>query len=515
MKANLETNETGQTLNLQYNANHVAKSFIEDNTFCTGFFGVVGCGKTVAGVMKVFGYAQNNPGARIAIIRDTMPNLKNTTMVSFFEWLPEGPAGEFARSDKNFFLRTSDPKRPAVIMFRAMDDKKDISNVLSMELAAAWIDEPQGGLNLDSASLDTMPGLDQALVETLLTRVGRQSGYKGMAWMTGNPPSPSHWIANMFQYSGKGEPANLDPDYALYLGGSDLNRHNLEAGYYERMERIYGKNTPLARRYLLGEWVEFGALSPFHRDWIQFYTDEDIRSLDLTIEMGIDPAISKNDGAAKTAIVVAGQSQKDSATRGQVFILDYDSGHWSAYEQSQKVMDLARKWNCRVMRIEDGPLDRAISEVIMRDIGIAGVKMAVETVPRDGDKVLRANTWSGMVENGYVHFKQEHKELIECMMAVPQDKSKWDLVDATGICLRGFPKIYPARSRLAQLQGQYSESEAQAAGYAAPITIRAANPQNFKQNLQKMQRQLNKTPVPGYILKRQPSGYFQSVGVKR
>lgn len=34
------------------------------------------------------------------------------------------------------------------------------------------------------------------------------------------------------------------------------------------------------------------------------------------------------------------------------------------------------------------------------------------------------------------------------MLAVPGDPSKWDLVDAAGLCLRGFPALEAARTRL-------------------------------------------------------------------
>jgi len=46
---------------------------------------------------------------------------------------------------------------------------------------------------------------------------------------------------------------------------------------------------------------------------------------------------------------------------------------------------------------------------------------------------------------------------------VPGDSSQWDLVDAGGICVRGFPRISPESSRL---PGTEPGSMTRAAGYA-------------------------------------------------
>src|SRR5687767_6687470 len=147
MGAKVENTGASVKLDIQYHPAPIAKKFIEDSTFATAFFGPLGCGKTTAGVMKTWLYAQAWPGARIAIIRDTYPNLIDTTQKSFFEWLPEGVAGTYMKSQRTFYLNTQDPQKPAEIIFRAMDQKDDVSNILSLDLAAAMIDEPQGGLN--------------------------------------------------------------------------------------------------------------------------------------------------------------------------------------------------------------------------------------------------------------------------------------------------------------------------------------------------------------------------------
>jgi len=108
------------------------------------------------------------------------------------------------------------------------------------------------------------PGISVNLYRSLVTRVGRDLlRPPGMVWLVGNPPPPDHWIAQEFGYDGHGEPQNPYPDRRLYLGTREDNQRNLKADYYERLQRVWGVNTPMARRYLDGAWTSFGVEKPF------------------------------------------------------------------------------------------------------------------------------------------------------------------------------------------------------------------------------------------------------------
>lgn len=129
----------------------VVRAFIEDSTVVTGYFGPFGCAKTSGGAVKAWSYGQVFPGARGAIIRATWPELRDTTMKTFFEWFPDGIAGHYEATPKTFWMHTRPGEPPMEILFRAMDQVDDIANVLSMDLAWAWLDEPQGGVSLKEA----------------------------------------------------------------------------------------------------------------------------------------------------------------------------------------------------------------------------------------------------------------------------------------------------------------------------------------------------------------------------
>lgn len=471
MPASLLTDNGVRTLRVDPDCPPMVKSFIEDPTFVTGFFGPLGCGKTTAGALKAWLYGQAWPGAKVAIIRDTWPNLRDTTQSTFFDWFPDGIAGRYLRTERKFLLWTEDKDRPAEMLFRAMDQKEDMANVLSLDLAAAWVDEPQGGLAARSLNqaLVHEPGIDADLFKAIQGRLGRQHGYPGMCWLTGNPPEPTHWIAREFRYTGKGEPKNERPEYQLYNGTRDTNRRNLQhhfdgegeacsicgrareevihqADYYERLEGIYGSGTPLAMRFLDGLWVPFALLSPFQIDWIQYF-EERPKLQDCYVCIGVDPAISKKDEANRSAIVVSAQPLR-GIFKTYAYVVDYLAGHWSAYEIASRILRFVEKYPMvRRLRMESNAWQIALKEIVEDQARVKGISLPFVDCPvAKEDKLMRASGISGPVQVGCVQFGPGQQDLIDCMISVPRDPMKWDPVDALYWSLTGLPQLKAEQS---------------------------------------------------------------------
>ena len=155
MSTDVEIGDAGvKNVKTDFFAPDVAKAFIEDTSVCTGFFGSLGCSKTTSGVMKAYFFGRKWPGARIAVIRDTWPNLRDTTQHTFFQWFPPKICGEYVSTRRTFYLRNESGEKPTEILFRAMDDREDMGNVLSLDISSFWIDEPQGGLSTRNASTE-------------------------------------------------------------------------------------------------------------------------------------------------------------------------------------------------------------------------------------------------------------------------------------------------------------------------------------------------------------------------
>jgi len=76
---------------------------------------------------------------RFVVVRSTNRQLFDTTLKSFFQWFPPGIAGEWHATQKTFIFRFDDVY--CEILFRPLDTAADVSNVLSLEITGAMLDE--------------------------------------------------------------------------------------------------------------------------------------------------------------------------------------------------------------------------------------------------------------------------------------------------------------------------------------------------------------------------------------
>lgn len=130
----------------------VAGAFCLDNSEVAAIMGPVGSQKTSASMLRLARHAyQQRPYAgtaftRFAIVRNTGPQLTDTTMKSWFKLFP---------TDNKFRRYTSTTKtatwkyRPegqdyginAEFIFRALDDEEDVANLLSLEVTGFYFNE--------------------------------------------------------------------------------------------------------------------------------------------------------------------------------------------------------------------------------------------------------------------------------------------------------------------------------------------------------------------------------------
>ena len=212
------------------------------------------------------------------------------------------------------------------------------------------------------------------------------------------------------------------------------------------------------------EFLDFGTLKPFRPEWIRYAgrDGEPEPPPGLIVEAGMDPAISQKDTAARSALVIAGQA-RDPLHRGRLFVLEAIAGHWSVWEQVDAVCKAVARRSIRRVRVEKTAYQAALKDLLDREAKTRGLHVHVELVPPDADKLRRANAWSPLVEDGTVLFGPGQQDLIDSMLAIPHDSTRWDLVDAAGYCLRGFPALESTRTRL---PGQTVSTPDRAASYA-------------------------------------------------
>jgi hypothetical protein len=126
---------------------------------------------------------------RTAIIRNTYPELRTTTMKTWFQWMPQeigkwvdqGPPAHTIRK----YDRDGKMTFEWEVIFVALDTPKDVAKLLSMELSDAWINEAR---EVPKAVLDGLTG-----------RVGRYPAkrdggcHQAQILMDTNPPDTDHW----------------------------------------------------------------------------------------------------------------------------------------------------------------------------------------------------------------------------------------------------------------------------------------------------------------------------------
>lgn len=244
----------------------VASAFIETPKRRSLISGPFGSGKTGAAIAKILrqcfsvqkpGDGVDGPGyrySRWAVVRNTNRQLSDTTIKSWLQWVPDGTLGHWKITERTYYIRIGDVR--AEIVFRALDDDKDVRNLLSAEYTGAWLNECRE--------------INGEIANALDGRIDRYpSKHLGGATLpqlfgdTNPPEVESHWHSVMeginpetqLPYSDPSE----DPGWDVYVQPSGLspdaeNVQNLKAGrgYYEELKR--GKTTNFIDMYVHGRY---------------------------------------------------------------------------------------------------------------------------------------------------------------------------------------------------------------------------------------------------------------------
>lgn len=220
---------------------------MRSDAFVRGIKGPIGSGKSTACVMEILRRSQlQAPSAdgkrrsRWAVVRNTYPELKTTTIKTWHQWVPESIGRWQSEGPPTHTI--TDGGLHLEVLFIALDRPEDVRKLLSLELTGAWINEAR---EVPKAVLDGLTG-----------RVGRYPSKRdgGPTWcgiiMDTNPPDDDHWWYRLAE-------EQCPEGWAFFAqpGGLDANaenRENLPAGYYERA--CQGKDDDWIKVYVRGEY---------------------------------------------------------------------------------------------------------------------------------------------------------------------------------------------------------------------------------------------------------------------
>lgn len=260
----------------------VARAFMLDDSFFRGLMGPFGSGKSTACIMEILRRARaQKPGnddvrrSRWAVIRNTYPELRTTTIKSWHQWVPPQIGRWIDSGPPTHHITEGD--FDLEVMFIALDRPDDISKLLSMELTGAWLNEARE--------------IPKAVVDGLTGRVGRFPSVLmgGCSWSgiiaDTNPPDNDHWWYRLAEETHPEgwrffkQPGGLDPDAE--------NVENLPADYYQR--QVSGKDEDWVKVYI---HANYGFVRDGKPVYPEFRDSLHVREFDLLpgqpIHVGID-----------------------------------------------------------------------------------------------------------------------------------------------------------------------------------------------------------------------------------
>lgn len=228
-------------------AGPTVRAFHLSNAFFRGIMGPIGSGKSTAAVLEILRRAaQQKPGpagvrrTRWAVIRNSYPELKTTTLKTWGQWCPP----EYGRVNHagpiTHHIKTAE--MDIEVLFLALDRDEDARKLLSLELTGAWVNEARE--------------IPKTIIDTLTGRVGRypSKSMGGASWYgiiadTNAPDSESWWYRC----------SELDPPDGWEFfkqpagdGPEAENLANLPAHYYQRIAA--GKDEDWLKVYVRGEY---------------------------------------------------------------------------------------------------------------------------------------------------------------------------------------------------------------------------------------------------------------------
>lgn len=285
----------------------VSRRFMLSDAFFRGLMGPFGSGKSTVCLMEILRRAQQQRAdkdgkrrTRWAVIRNTYPELRTTTIKSWHQWVPPTIGRWVDTGPPTHHIQEGEIDLE--VIFVSLDRPDDIAKLLGMELTGAWIDEARE--------------VPKAVVDGLTGRVGRfpSAAMGGCSWSgiiaSTNPPDNDHWwykLAEEIKPDGWEffrQPGGLDataenlqwlnqtPE-SLALPESDPMRIAQGRAYYER--QVAGKSPDWVKVYVNGDYgfVRDGKpVYPEFRDSIHCSEFDIIPGLPIHvgIDFGLTPA---------------------------------------------------------------------------------------------------------------------------------------------------------------------------------------------------------------------------------
>lgn len=298
-------------------AGPTVERFHASNAFVRGLMGPVGSSKSTACCIEILSRAQEQKAflgvrrTRWAIIRNTYPELKSTTIKTWQEWA----AGCVMKWDAPITGTISGKLKDGTqmemeVFFFPVDRPEEIGKLKSLELTGAWINEAGE--------------LPKAVFDMVTQRVGRfpPARQGGPTWtgvlLDTNPPDDDHWYFRLAEREKPKEweffrqPGGLvERDGAYAPNPNAENVKNLPGGHEYYLRQVPGKAREWIKVFLLGNYGTIADGRPVYPEWA-----DDIHCRPVVADPGLPLLLGFDYGLTPACAIC------QVSPRGQLLVVD-------------------------------------------------------------------------------------------------------------------------------------------------------------------------------------------------
>lgn len=255
---------------LKYVSSPTAAKFHTHPAYVRLLMGPVGCGKSVACCLELFRLMAEVPKgqdgyrrSRTVVIRETYPELKSTTIMTWKSLFPTPETGRMVYSSPIIhYFEYGDIR--AEIVFLSMENELDIKKLMSFECNFVWINEARYSLREILRIAVQRTGRSADAKSLKLDENNEKASYKtrNCVLLDTNPCDDDHWIYKLFEEEKPNNHAvfyyppalikNADNEWIPNKKAENIN--NLDEGFDYYLKQLGGATEEWINVYICGKY---------------------------------------------------------------------------------------------------------------------------------------------------------------------------------------------------------------------------------------------------------------------
>lgn len=254
LQADVRKGESMGDVEIRYDFSPTALSFIESTAVVNVIISGFGEGKTWSAIAGLIAHAERNRHnlngrpMRVAIVRDTHENIKNSLVISIQEFFEHCPQVLVPRNDWKKLTILIDPPIEADLF--GIDDLASLGKLQGPEYAMIWLNEPAPMADSKRVSA----GLPEEVYNAALVRCARQRGTIPRLQIDMNPADEEHWTYRRLVEAPAVSPDNPLITKSVFFIPYGENKHLKEVARQAAKEAY--KHDPAAyARYVEGKFA--------------------------------------------------------------------------------------------------------------------------------------------------------------------------------------------------------------------------------------------------------------------